>query len=92
MPADGNCYSAPSLWTDPEDRRDARAAIELCNSCPLLEPCRDFAAKFRWFFPTVIAGWQPPEPTREKLKASGSIPPWAPKDWKPLRPLTGMQR
>lgn len=86
----GNCYDYPDKWTDPGSAEEAQWAKEECAACPLLLACHEFAGQHRWHYPTVIAGWQPPEPPhRLKSMTGGVLPPWTPKGWKPLRPLAG---
>lgn len=87
----GSCYRDPQPWTDPADEEEAKWAAEECLLCPLLDPCKEFAARFRWHHPAVIAGWQPPD-SHAKATTNGYRPPWADPSSKPYRLNLGAKR
>lgn len=82
------CEELPSAWLDPSTPEEVQWAMDGCSICPVLQQCKDFSGKFRWHFPTVVAGWQPPDKAQSSA-GGGFLPPWTPKGYKVLRPLTG---
>lgn len=59
---EGRCHDKPDAWIP-----GGPVAERECLRCPVLERCRDYAARHRWSHVT-IAGWTAP--------LYASYPPW----------------
>ncbi len=55
-------------WT--EGATDRQAAVLLCEQCPVIAECRQWAGQFEWSGNVVIGGWRAPRGVPKR-------PPWA---------------
>ena len=78
------CDIDPYLWTDATSLEEKTMAERMCLRCPLLGPCRDYAAPFKWF-DIVIGGWIAPKAGGRNYNryTPGHYPPWSPLAPKP---------
>lgn len=73
------CSAAPDAFVRSDSRARNARAVATCLACPLLMPCRQYAAGHQWQAITVAA-WTAPA-------RWAAFPPWAADD--PRRPAGG---
>lgn len=73
-PEGGVCqgHSQPQWWGEEAGSAERQAAQLMCQTCPVLARCRDYAGQYRWRDVT-IAGWDAPA----GKTVVDAKPPWA---------------
>jgi len=59
VPRGGLCQQADDKtpWLNPPQTRTTRNKVKACDGCPVIGPCRAYAAEHKWHPGVVVAGW-----------------------------------
>lgn len=69
--ARASCRGKTEEWVVERGQRpDAMPALQACELCPVIDPCRSYAARFAWAG-IIVGGWAAPS------KGPPAKPPWA---------------